>query len=32
LYFGDDDEGDFKDLRKNIATNFKKFQAQVKQN
>ncbi len=31
LYFGDDDEGDFKDLKKNITANFKKFQAQVKQ-
>ncbi len=31
LYFGDDDEGDFKDLKKNISTNFRKFQAQIKQ-
>ena len=24
-YFGEDDEGDFKDLKKNISSNFKRF-------
>lgn len=24
-YYGEDDEGDYRDLRKNVATNFKKF-------
>ena len=24
-YFGDDDEGDFKDLKKNISQNFRRF-------
>lgn len=27
-YFGSDDEGEIKDLRKNISTSFKKFQQQ----
>ncbi len=26
FYFGEDDEGDYQNLRKNIATSFKKFQ------
>lgn len=26
FYFGDDDEGDYQSLRKNISTSFRKFQ------